>query len=316
MDEHDASRCTAHDEPELHVVTGAFGYVGRYIARRLLADNQRVRTLTAHPNRPNPFRGQVAVYPLCFDDIGDLAISMLGAVTLYNTYWVRFEAGRVTFDTAVRNSSFLITAARWAGVRRIVHISITNPSIHSSLPYFRGKAEVESIVAASGVSHAIIRPTVVFGSDGILINNIAWLMRRFPIFAVPGSGDYRVQPVFAEDLAELAVDAGQRQDTLTIDAVGPEIYTFTELVRLIADAVKSRARIVRVPRGVALFTARVLGLLVRDVILTRDEAEGLMSSLLVSEGPPTARTSFKRWLGEHADSLGVRYLSELERHYR
>lgn len=302
--------------PELNVVTGAFGYTGKYITHRLLSMGKRVRTLTGHPDRQHPFGEQVSVFPFSFDNPTELTESLRGATTLYNTYWVRFPRGQVTFDTAVENSRTLIKAAEEAGVRRIVHVSITNASEGSPLPYFRGKGLVEKAVINSRLSYAIIRPTVVFGAEDILINNIAWFLRRFPVFPVFGSGDYRVQPVFVEDMAETAVSAAHHDEDMIVDATGPETYTFDELVRLIAHKIHSRARIIHLSPGLALLLSRMVGYVVNDVVLTRDEIGGLMANLLVSDAPPTGQTRLSDWLGQNADSLGAKYASELSRHYR
>lgn len=304
------------DNPELNIVTGAFGYTGKYITRRLLSMGARVRTLTGHPNRQNPFGNQVSVAPFNFDNPSELTESLRGAATLYNTYWVRFSHGQVTFDKAIEHTKTLIQAAEEAGVRRMVHISITNASEDSPLPYFRGKGLVEKAIRRSELSHAIIRPTVIFGPEGILINNIAWLLRRFPVLAVPGAGDYRLQPVFVEDVAEIAVSAGHQDDNVIIDAVGPETYTFDELVQLIAEKTHSRAKIIHLRPGLALFLSRLIGYVVKDVVLTRDEVEGLMASLLVSEGSPTGQTRLSDWLDQNAGGVGSKYASELNRHYR
>lgn len=300
----------------MDVVTGAFGYTGKYIARQLLARGRRVKTLTGHPERPNPFGTQVSVAPFRFDDPDALAESLRGATTLYNTYWIRFPRGAMTFEKAVENSRALIQAAKMAGVHRIVHISITNASADSPLPYFRGKGLVEQAIVESGLSYAILRPTVIFGPEDILINNIAWFLRHFPVFAVFGAGDYRIQPVFVEDVAEIAVGVGQRETNEIIDAVGPEIYTFDTLVRLIAEVVHSRARILHVHPALAYAMAKLIGYLVGDVVITRDEIEGLMANLLVSDNPPTAQTSFRQWLEQNREHVGIRYASELARHYR
>lgn len=303
-------------EPPLNVVTGAFGYTGKYITRRLLSMGERVKTLTGHPSRQNPFGDRVNVAPFDFDNPGRLVESLRGATTLYNTYWVRFPRGHVTFDRAVENTRTLIKAAEGAGIRRIVHVSIANASLASPLPYFSGKGQVEEAIIQSRLSYAILRPTVIFGPEDILINNIAWLLRRSPVFAIPGSGDYRLQPVFVEDVADIAVSAAHQDANAIIDVVGPETYTFGELVRLIAETVHSRARIVHVGPGLALFLARLASRVVKDVVLTRDEVEGLMSNLLVSDGPPTGQTRLSDWLSRSADSIGTRYASELSRHYR
>jgi uncharacterized protein YbjT (DUF2867 family) len=222
----------------------------------------------------------------------------------------------MTYAKAVANTKTLLKAAEEAGVRRIVHISIANASERSPFPYFRGKGILETAIRRSKLSYAILRPTVIFGPEGILINNIAWLLRRFPVFGVPGAGRYRVQPVFVEDVAALAVAAGERADDLVFDAVGPETYSFIGLVRLIRRAVGSKAVIIPLAPGVALALTRLIGLLVGDVVLTRDEIMGLMAELLISDAPPTAKTRFSDWLAENADRVGLSYYSELERHYR
>ena len=307
---------------EINVVTGAFGYTGRYIADRLLSMGKGVRTLgkgvrtlTGHPSRDNPYGDRVEVFPFNFDRPDELADTLRGAATLYNTYWIRFPRRKLTFDRAVENTRTLIEAAKRAGVQRLVHLSITNAFVESPLPYFRGKGLVEKAIVESGLSYAILRPTVIFGAEGVLLNNIAWFLRRFPLFPVAGSGEYRVQPVSVEDIVELAVRAGQQDDNTAIDAVGPETYTFSELVLLIAHAIGSRTRIVRTSPGVLFFLARITGLLLRDVVLTKDEIRGLIAGLLVSEDPPTGDTRLSEWLQENRDRIGVSYASELRRHY-
>ena len=300
----------------LNVVTGAYGYTGRYIARRLLASGTRVRTLTDHPDRPDPFGGQVETAPFNFGRPAKLAKSLEGATTLFNTYWIRFEHGAMTFEKAVRNTRALIRAAEEAGVRRIVHTSIANPSADSPFPYYRGKAEIEALIRGSKLSYAILRPTVIFGPEDILINNIAWMLRHFPAFGVPDRGECRLQPVFVEDFADAAVEAAGRTENTVMDVVGPETFAFEELVRLIAKVVRSRARVLRIGPSLALHASRAIGVMVKDIVLTRDELYGLMADLLVSEEPPRGRTRLSEWLKANADSVGREYHSELDRHYR
>jgi uncharacterized protein YbjT (DUF2867 family) len=301
---------------EFDVVTGAFSYTGKYFTRLLLNAGGRVRTLTSHPERANIFGGKVEIAPLDFTDRTRLVQSLRGASVLYNSYWVRFRHGRATFADAVANSTVLIQAAKEAGVRRIVHLSIANPSVDSRLPYYSGKAQVECTIIDSGLSYAILRPTVIFGAEDILINNIAWFARHFPAFAIPGSGQYQIQPIFVEDIANLAVDAGGKKDNLIFDAIGPEIFTFEGLVRLIATSVGSRARLIHVRPWVALRILRLINPIVGDVILTREEIDGLMANLLVSKQSATGQTRFSEWLAENACILGTKYASELARHYR
>jgi len=296
-------------------VTGAFSYSGKYITRRLLERGEELITLTGHPNRPDPFNGKVKAYPLDFVNEAEMIQSLNGVNTLYNTYWVRFDKGENTQPRAVENTRKLVGAAVKAGVQRIVHISITNPSADSHLPYFWGKAANEQAVIESGLSYAILRPTVLFGTEDILINNIAWLLRRFPLFAIPGDGSYRLQPVFVDDLAELALDVGYAQDNILWDAVGPDIFTFEEMVRLIGHTLGLNRGLLHVPPKLALAAAQFLSAFVGDVLLTPEEVDGLMAGLLVSDEPPRCKTHLADWLEENKESVGVHYASELKRHY-
>jgi len=302
--------------PELNIVTGGFGYTGKYITRRLLWLGKRVKTLTGHPSRPNPFGDQVSVAPFNFDNLRELTKSLSGATTLYNTYWVRFPYRQVSFEKAVENTKTLIKAAEAAGLRRIVHLSITNASANSPLAYFRGKGVVEEAICGSKLSYAIVRPAVIFGPEDILVNNIAWLLRRFPVFAIFGAGEYKLQPVFVEDVAEIAVGLADRHENIVIDAAGPEVYTFEELVRLIAATVGSKAKIIHLTPPLAFLLCKLTGYVVKDVVLTRAEVTGLMSNLLVSQAAPTAQTRLSDWLRHNADRVGTSYASELARHYR
>ncbi|MBN2115037.1 MAG: NAD(P)H-binding protein [Anaerolineales bacterium] len=303
-------------------VTGAFSYSGKYITRRLLARNEEVITLTGHPNRPDPFGGKVKAYPLDFDPSAPLRAgsanmvrSLQGVDVLVNTYWVRFDKGANTQPRAVENTRRLVNAAKAAGVKRIVHISITNPSAESHLPYFWGKAANEKAVIESGLGYAILRPTVLVGDEDILINNIAWLLRRFPIFFLPGDGSYKLQPVYVDDVAELAVEGVYRTDNYVIDAVGPDIFTFREMVELIGEKIGAKRLLIPVPPRLALLAAQFLSLFVGDVILTPEEVEGLMAGLLVSKEPPRGRTRLADWLEKNQDRVGGQYASEIKKHY-
>jgi uncharacterized protein YbjT (DUF2867 family) len=300
----------------MDVVTGAFSYTGSYIARRLLESGRRVRTLSRAAEPKHPLAPGVEFARLDFSRPDELVDAMRGAQTLYNTYWIRFPRGRQTFDTAVANTRTLLEAAVRAGVQRVVHVSVSNPSADSPLPYYRGKAAAEDIVRSCGMPHAIVRPTLVVGRGDILINNIAWMLRRLPLFVVPGDGRYRLQPVVAEDVAGLAVELGLTDADLIRDAAGPDVLEFNELVSLIDDAVGGRARIAHLPVGLAIPLGRAAGLVLRDVPLTRDEVRGLELGLLVSSEPPAGRKRFSDFVHENANALGRAYESELARNFR
>lgn len=301
-------------EQTLHVVTGAFGYSGKYIAARLLEAGCRVRTLTNSPDRQNPFGDQVEAHPFNFDNPAKLTESLRGATVLYNTYWVRFNYGQeFKHSIAVENSLKLFEAAQQAGVSRVVHISITNPSEDSPLEYFRDKAVLEQALAGSGLSYAILRPAVLFGQEDVLINNIAWTLRRLPVFGVFGDGEYCLQPIYVNDLAELAVNQGREQANVIIDAIGPETFTYREMARTIGTIIGKKRPIMSIPPWLGYLVGQVIGRVVGDVMITRQEVDGLMAGLLCTSSPPAGQTRLSEWARRHADTLGVQYASELAR---
>lgn len=297
------------------LITGAFSYTGKYATRILLDRGYRIRTLTYHPERENPFGDKVQVFPYNFENPERLTETLRGASTLINTYWIRFPRGQATFEGAVKNTRALIAAAKHAGIRRIVHVSIANPSLESPLGYYKGKAQLEQAVVESGIAYTILRPTVIFGLEDILINNIAWFIRRFPAFAIPGDGRYRIRPIFVEDMARLIANAVGQAENQVRDAVGQETYTFKELVTLIADSLGRRTSLLHVPAFLAYLATRLAGWLVGDVVLTREEYKGLMGGLLAPEGPSSGETCLSQWLAANREHIGKRYASEIARHY-
>ena len=273
----------------------------------------RVRTLTHSPARPHPFGDRIEIRPLDFDNERALVESLRGAAVLYNTYWVRFNHADFKHTLAVANTRKLFVAAREAGVGRVVHVSITHAAEDSPLEYFSGKGRLERALIESGLSHAILRPAVLFGQEDILINNIAWVLRRLPVFGVFGDGEYRLQPIYVDDLAALAVEQGSAAGNRIIDAIGPETFTYRQLVETIGRIIGRPRRIVSVPPGLGYWIGRVFGWCVGDVVITREEIRGLMAGLLCVASPPAGATRLTEWAERHAATLGHRYSSELAR---
>ncbi|MCD6133481.1 MAG: NAD(P)H-binding protein [Deltaproteobacteria bacterium] len=301
-------------DDKLNLVTGAFSYTGKYITELLLRMGEKVQTLTGHPHR-NPFKKRIIVFPYNFDDLDKLKKTLEGVNTLYNTYWIHFSYHKSTIDKAVENTKKLVLAAKEAGVKRIVHISVSNPRETSPLPYFRGKARAEEFIINSELSYAIIRPTIIFGLENIPLNNIAYFLRKFPLFAVFGSGKYLIRPIFVGDVAEIAVKLGHREENIIVDIAGPEVFTYDQLVHLIARSINSRAKIIHLPPEITLFIGKILGYILKDVTINRNEMRGLMSNLYISKHPLIGKTCISQWLKQNAEKIGTRYISELKRYY-
>jgi NADH dehydrogenase len=291
-------------------VTGAFSFTGRFITTELLARGRLVRTLTNHPSRPGRLL-EVETAPLQFTDRQRLLADLTGVETLYNTYWIRYPQVGTTFDRAVANIAFLAEAARAAGVAKIVHVSVSNPSITSRLAYYRGKAEAEEVIKQSGIDWSIVRPTLIFGQGDILLNNIAWLLRHLPIFFVPGDGSYRLQPVSGPDVARICLAAG---NGLITDAAGPEIMSYRDLTQRLAATVGVSRPVFEIPPKLALASLVPMNLILRDTILVKEELDGLMGENLVSSEPAIGTERLGDFLESVRDTIGRAYASEMARH--
>jgi len=297
----------------IHAVTGAFGYSGKYLAQKLISKNKKVITLTNSFQRTNPFGEIVKAYPFYFDEPEKLTEQLRDVEVLYNTYWVRFNHKDFTHQMAVNNTLILFECAKKAGVKKIVHVSITNPSINSHLEYFKGKAILEKALIESGISYSILRPTVIFGKEDILINNIAWMIRKFPMMGVFGDGNYRLQPIYVEDLADLAVAKGEETENKIIDAIGLETYTYRNLIKTISEIIGVKRKIISVSPSFGYLIGKMISLIKGDIMITREEIDGLSADLLYTKSQPVGKTKLSDWIKKHAAELGQNYANELTR---
>jgi uncharacterized protein YbjT (DUF2867 family) len=299
------------------LITGASGFIGGAITDQLI-DRATIRSLTSHPHK-NRFAARVRSFPYDFDQPTRMAEAFRGVDVFVNSYYVRFNYGDETFELAVDRTRDLIAQAQAAGVRKIVHVSVSNADERSDLPYYSNKGRIERLVRDSGVDYTILRPTLVVGRGDILVNNIAFFLRHLPVFTIFGRGDYRAQPTDVDAFAAVAVDAiGGDHHGQTVPVAGPNDWTFRDMVRAIRAAVGSRSLIVHAPAAVALAGLKVAGLLLGDVVLTSDEVKGLTREYLYAEQPLRRGAGFAEWLAGDgvASALGRRYESELARHFR
>ncbi len=293
----------------IHTVTGAFGYTGSYVTRKLIERGEVVETLTNSPHKQK--QSSVAVqkiHPLDFNNEAALIETLKNTKVLYNTYWVRFS-----HSEAAGNTFKLFDAAKKAGVEKIVHVSITNADVNSKLDYFRGKGEIEEYLKRLGVGYSIVRPAVLFGGEDILLNNIAWSLRKLPVMGIPGRGRYKLQPIHVDDFAEILVKAGTlAEDNITV-ALGEERYSYIDLLKLIKTKLKLKTPLLPLPNAIAWLGAKIIGICLNDILLTWAEIKGLQQENLWENKAPLGKRKLSEWVEENKESLGVKYHNELNR---
>jgi NADH dehydrogenase len=153
----------------------------------------------------------------------------------------------------------------------------------------------------------------LFGKEDVLVNNIAWSLRHLPVFGVFGRGDYKLQPIYVDDLASAAVEKAGGDHNEIINAIGPETFTYRGLVETVRRLLGLKRLVISVPPAVGYWACRLTGLLVRDIIITRCEIRGLMEGRLCVEAPPLGATKLTEWIERHKHSLGCHYTSEMAR---
>ncbi len=275
------------------VITGAFSFTGAAVARELSLRGWTIHTLT---NRIRPPGAEhITTAPLRFDPT-HIKHELAGADAFVNTYWVRLP----------------VDAASQAGVGRFVHVSVSNAKDNSNLGYYRGKAEVEAAVQCSNLSHAIVCPTLIVGPTDVLTNNIAWFLRRFPIFPMPAGGQYRLQPLTLADAGRIVADQVESSEIARVDAAGPQVMTFGDYVRTVAKACGVTRPLVGVPGPLALAALGFVQWILKDIVLTREELLGLEQEALLSRDAARGKESVGDWLMSNGQTLGRRYANDLE----
>lgn len=306
-----------------NLITGAFSFSGRYIAEELLKLGEHVETLTGHPNPKNPHYDQIIVKPYNFDDFDALIESFRGIDTFYNSYWIRFPYKGMNWKKAIENCNKLFKACKIAGVKKIVHISVTNCTVDSPYSYFRGKALVEELLKKCGVPYTILRVAWFYEDGDILVNDVAWLLRHLPVFGLFEYGTYKLQPISAKSLAKLAVESRyQGEKTINqnkiINAIGPETYTWKEFVLAINKTMGSKTLIVPFPGFtgiVPIIASTILGMALHDRLLTLEEIKSLEDNLCLTTDQPVGKRSFKKWLRRNSKLIGLEWHNEVKRHY-
>jgi uncharacterized protein YbjT (DUF2867 family) len=238
-------------------IAGGSGFIGRAIVRRLLSDSAtRVRLMSRDPDAARR-RFSADSLEFVHADVNapdSLRPALAGADAIVNC--VQFDGFPVenprrglTFERVDYGGTVaLLEAARSAAVKRFIYISGAAADPASSHPGFRAKGRAESAVRESGLEFTIFRPSLVYGPEDKVVNRMAEALRYAPIFAVPGTGRQKLQPVLVDDLAAcvaLALDGRGRNATFEVG--GPELMTFDDLIRIVMQITGRHRPIIHIP---------------------------------------------------------------------
>jgi uncharacterized protein YbjT (DUF2867 family) len=238
----------------LVAVFGGTGFLGRRIVRHLRNREYSVRVASRRPERGQRLFGtddpHIQLVKANVRDERSVTDAIAGAHTVVNTVSLYVEHGDETFHSIhVEAAQRVAVQAQRAGIKHLVHVSGIGSDTRSRSLYIRKRGDGELAVLGAFANAIIIRPAVMFGPDDAFLTTILNLLRRFPIYPMFGSGWTRLQPAYVEDVAEAIVRAVQRTETnaITFECGGPRIYTYEELLRMVAREAGLKRILIPVP---------------------------------------------------------------------
>jgi len=273
-------------------VFGGTGFLGRRIVRQLRRREFFLRVASRHPERGQQIFGTDDPHvPSVKADIRDeqsVADAMAGAFAVVNAVSLYVERGEETFHSLHVESARRVAAqAQRAGVRHLVHVSGIGSDPRSPSLYIRTRGEGELAVRGAFANAIVVRPAVMFGPDDAFLTTILRLLRRLPVYPLFGGGRTRLQPAHVEDVAEAIASALQRAQTspTTFECAGPRVYSYEELLRLVAREAGLKRLLVPVPFAAWLGLASIAEMLPGPPI-TRNQVELMQVDNVPSPGMP------------------------------
>jgi uncharacterized protein YbjT (DUF2867 family) len=231
-------------------VFGGTGFLGRRVVRHLRQDGFSVRIASRHPDTGRPNDPQLQSIKANIHAERSVADALAGAYGAVNAVSLYVEHGPATFHSLhVESAQRVATQARRAGAERLVHVSGIGADAASPSLYIRKRGEGELAVRGAVADAILIRPAVMFGPDDAFLTTVLKLLDRLPIYPMFGRGLTKLQPAYVEDVAEAITRALQRtgEHVITFECVGPRIYSYEELLRVIAHEAKLRPRLIPMP---------------------------------------------------------------------
>ncbi len=266
-------------------VFGGTGFLGRRVVRQLREAGETVRVASRHPgraegNRLEPFVADVRNGRSVEAAVAN-AVGVVNAVSLYA------EHGSETFHSVhVEAAARVASAAKRAGVKRLVHLSGIGADASSASRYIRSRGEGEAAVQAAFPGAVIIRPAVMFAPDDGFLTVILRLLRRLPVYPMFGDGRTRLQPVYADDVAAAIVRVLRQSETPhpVYELAGPRVYSYAELLQTTAREAGLRPVLMRAPFGLWYALASLAEMLPRPP-LTRNQVELMQVDTVSSDQP-------------------------------
>lgn len=275
------------------LVLGGTGFVGRHVCEHLNRLGIRVTVPTRHPEHAKTVQMLPMVTVVTADVHDDRALQCLlreadavvNLIAILHGSRQRFEQVHVALPQR------LAQAMLAAGIRRLVHVSALGADATGPSHYLRSKGEGEQALralAGAGLDLTVLRPSVIFGAEDRFLNLFARLQRSLPVVPLAGA-DARLQPVWVGDVAQAIVACLQRDDTIgrTYEAVGPEVWTLADLVRLAGRLSGHPRPVLPLPRAVAYFQALLMELLPGEPLLSTDNLRSLEVPNVASGAWPT-----------------------------
>jgi uncharacterized protein YbjT (DUF2867 family) len=262
----------------LLLVGGGGGFVGRNLLREI---SGRYWIRSVH-RRSVPEEDRTAIEWIRGDvaEISDWGSIVRDVDIVVNLAWYRWARPRA-FESLYGGLHRLLSAATEAGVRRFVQVSVPPAPAHleNSLPYLIFKRRFDQELLSSGVSHAILRPSMLFGHGDVLLTVMLRSIQRYPFFPMFGDGSYRLSPLAVTDFARILRGFIENDRQGVFELGGPETFRYRELTDLLFALARKRPRYWTMSARNGIRFARLLQA-TGSHLLYAYEVEWLVSDLL------------------------------------
>lgn len=237
------------------LVTGAAGYVGNHLVRRLVEAGHPVRAMVRNRDkaeaRLGDVRDRIEIVTADVTEPDTLAPAMQGVDTVIHLVAIAIESGAATYERINTQGTInVVDAAKAAGVRRFVNMSQNGARSDAPYPFLASKGKAQDYVAQSGLDWTAMRPSVIFGPQDEFANVQARLIKLTPlVFPIVGDGSAKFQPVWVEDVVEATARSLDREDAVGQEygLGGPEVLTYAEIVQRVLAALETQRLTIKVP---------------------------------------------------------------------
>lgn len=257
------------------LLTGATGFVGSHILKRLIDQHIKVRCIVRSISNARILDSKgIDVHKGDVTDMASLNGSCKGVDTVIHLVGIIREGKGITFEKVhYQGTANILEESKKSGVRKFIHMSALGTRVDAVSRYHKTKWQAEEVVKNSGIDYTIFRPSIICGPEDEFVNMFAKMMRRSPVIPVIGSGNHKMQPIYVEDVVSSFLKTVDNDKTIgkIYELGGPDALTFNDILKTIADVIGRNIMLLHIPTGIMRPVAWLMEQTLHSPHVTREQ---------------------------------------------